>query len=79
MTGGPPRDSSDRTALACEVVPERELVRVRPVGELDMATVPVLEAQIRELRGAGFRSVVLDLRKLEFMDATGLSLILARR
>jgi anti-anti-sigma factor len=77
MTGGPPRKTSGSTALTCEVEPEREAVRVRPVGELDMATVQHLEAQVRELRRAGFRRVILDLRKLEFMDAAGLSLILA--
>jgi anti-sigma B factor antagonist len=48
---------------------------VRPVGELDALTAPTLEAQINELREAGFRRVVLDLRGLSFMDSTGLHLI----
>ena len=62
--------------LRCEVVPERHVVRVRPVGTLDMATVPVLEEQLAELRAAGFSTLVLDLRALEFMDSTGLRLML---
>jgi anti-sigma B factor antagonist len=53
-----------------------ECVRVRPVGELDLATVPRLEAELARLRDAGVRSLMLDLRGLTFMDSTGLSLTL---
>lgn len=77
MTDGTPRDAPGRAILACEVVPERDAVRVCPVGELDMATVGSLGGQIQDVRRAGFRHVILDLRKLRFMDAAGLSLILA--
>jgi anti-anti-sigma factor len=62
--------------LRCEVTPERDAVRLRPVGELDLGTVPILDAQISELREAGFRRVCLDLRDLAFMDASGLHLVL---
>lgn len=60
----------------CEVAPERDAVRVRPVGELDLVTAPVLDAQMRELRDSGFRRLILDLRALEFIDSSGLHLIL---
>ena len=60
----------------CEVTPERDAVRVRPVGELDMDTAPVLDAQMRELRDSGFRRLILDLRGLQFIDSSGLHLIL---
>jgi len=33
----------------CEVEPDRAAVRVRPIGELDLATVPLVEAQLAEL------------------------------
>jgi anti-anti-sigma factor len=36
----------------------------------------LLEAQIGELRAAGFRRLILDLSQLDFMDSTGLRLIL---
>jgi anti-anti-sigma factor len=57
-----------------EVDREDGVARVRPVGELDLATVRDLEARLAELRGEGVRRVVLDLRELTFMDSTGLSL-----
>jgi anti-sigma B factor antagonist len=49
--------------------------RVRPAGELDMATAPQLEATLREAHERGFRRLVVDLRGLEFMDSTGLTLL----
>lgn len=60
----------------CEVIPERDHVRVAPSGELDMASVPLLDQAIQELRDAGFDHVVVDLRQLCFLDSTGLRLLL---
>ena len=59
-----------------DVHPERDVVRVAAVGELDVATVTQVQAQISELRDAGFKRVVLDLRQLTFMDSGGVALIL---
>jgi anti-sigma B factor antagonist len=45
-------------------------------GELDLATAPELE---RRLRAAGLSSsgrLVIDLRRLRFMDSTGISLLI---
>jgi anti-sigma B factor antagonist len=69
----------DEVSLRCEVVPERDTVRVRPIGSLDMATAPVLERQLEELREAGFRRLIVDLGGLWFMDSTGLQLALRWR
>src|SRR5437764_294405 len=44
-------------------------------GELDLATVAQLAGQIDELRAASFKRVVLDLSRLEFMDSSGLHLL----
>jgi anti-anti-sigma factor len=62
--------------LRCDVVPERESVRVCLDGALDLATVDLLEERLAELRAAGWSSMLLDLRGLEFMDSTGLRLVL---
>jgi anti-sigma B factor antagonist len=61
-------------AFHCEVTPERDQVVVRPRGELDMATVGQVEQELRHLRRSGFRTLVLDLGGLTFMDSTGLHL-----
>ena len=60
-----------------ELEPRREAVRVVPVGELDMATAGELAAKLEELRNAHFSRIVLDLRRLRFVDSTGVRLILA--
>ena len=68
--------SKDYAPFRIDVHPERDAVRVVPVGELDVATAPELEAQLRELGRSGFERVVLDLRGLRFVDSTGIRAIL---
>ncbi len=53
----------------------RGAARVVPTGELDMSTVRELETSLRDAHAAGFRRLVVDLRGLEFMDSTGLTLL----
>ena len=60
-----------------ELVPERDGVRIVPSGALDMATAPILDARLSELRDSGFRRLLVDLRELTFIDSTGLRLLLA--
>jgi anti-sigma B factor antagonist len=44
-------------------------------GELDLASSPALEEALRRALASGPELVVVDLRELEFMDSTGLSVI----
>ena len=62
--------------FTCEVTPERDRVIVAPRGDLDMATVGVVERELRRLHEAGFRAILLDLRGLTFMDSSGLHLVM---
>ena len=71
----PPRTGP--SPFRVEVHPEREVVRVVPRGELDLATTPELEEQLHELRRSGFEHVVLDMRGLTFIDSSGIRAILA--
>lgn len=48
--------------------------RISVVGELDLDTAPILEARLREAREAD-ASVLLDLSDCEFIDSSGLALI----
>jgi anti-anti-sigma factor len=56
-----------------EVKPERAVVRVCPIGEIDLDTVETLRSQLKELDG--FQRIVLDLREATFLDSSGLRLI----
>ncbi len=44
-------------------------------GELDIAAASTLEAELTEAIGAAFDLIVLDLATLEFIDSTGLSVL----
>ena len=74
-----------RPPQRCEVV-DAQLQKVPAVavrGEVDMATVPALELDldgaIRDSAGRFVRAFVLDLREVEFLDSSGLHLILRAR
>jgi anti-sigma B factor antagonist len=72
-----PLQGSEVEPFRCEVEPHRAAVWVRPIGELDMATAPVLDAQLGELWSVGFSRIALDLRQVRFLDSTGLHLLLS--
>jgi anti-anti-sigma factor len=63
--------------FALEARPDRSRVIVAVRGELDLASVDTLQAALDELRSAGWTDIVVDLRELQFIDSTGLSLLLA--
>ncbi len=46
------------------------------VGELDLDTAPILEAELRVAREADDASVLIDLSECEFIDSSGLALII---
>jgi anti-anti-sigma factor len=60
----------------CERVHDGDTVWVRPVGELDLDTAPQLEDELAAVRANGARRLVLDMRRLTFMDSTGLRLVI---
>jgi anti-anti-sigma factor len=45
-------------------------------GELDLRTSPELEQRLERVWGTGAELVILDLRPMEFMDSTGLRVLL---
>lgn len=52
-----------------------DLLRIALTGELDLSAAAAVEAALFERAGA--RRLVLDLRRLTFMDSSGLRMILA--
>jgi anti-anti-sigma factor len=63
-------------SFRCEVSLQDRTAIVRAIGELDLATVQVLDEQLEALRDAEFRRLILDLRNLDFIDSAGLHRIL---
>lgn len=47
------------------------------IGELDLRTSPELEERLSHAFDAGAELVILDLRGIEFMDSTGLRVLLS--
>ncbi len=66
MTGEPLSIRSER---------DGDAYRVFAVGELDIATVGMLEKAVRDVEDSA-RVIVLDLSGLSFMDSTGLRLMI---
>ncbi|MCA1981679.1 anti-sigma factor antagonist [Nocardioides nematodiphilus] len=59
--------------LATREVGETTVVAVG--GEIDVYTAPKLRDKITELVGAGVYDIVIDLEAVEFLDSTGLGVI----
>lgn len=58
-----------------EVHKDGEATVIAVNGELDLASGPELEAELDQVSGPGTQLLVLDLRQLDFMDSTGLSIL----
>ncbi len=63
--------------LNIDVVHDGEMVIVALHGELDLASAPLLANTIESPETDGARLVVLDMEDLEFIDSTGLRIVLA--
>jgi anti-anti-sigma factor len=66
-------------AFEVAVVPNRREVVVVAVGELELASAGTLEREVRELRQVGFDQIVVDLRRVTFIDSSGLRTLLTLR
>jgi anti-anti-sigma factor len=62
--------------FSCRRLKAGSSVRVTVTGELDILTVPRLDRELRRAQAVA-RSIVLDLRGLEFVDSSGAHLLLA--
>ncbi len=68
-----------RDQLSIDVILEVDRLIVRLEGELDMANAPLLQSAIDGVGLDAQTIVVLDLEGLQFMDSTGLRILLALR
>lgn len=63
-------------SLLIDVSREADRVVLRLDGELDLASVPLLESEVESATLDDPARIVLDLRGLDFIDSTGLRAIL---
>ena len=59
-----------------DVVPGDGEIVVEAIGELDLYSADVLEREVVRLRAAGHDRIVVDLHGVEFIDSTGLRLLI---
>lgn len=62
--------------LQIDVKRQQDMEILRLSGELDLASAPLLQREI-DSAGLGATAMILDLEKLDFIDSTGLRMILA--
>ena len=73
------RDAFPYRPLSISVEHGRDEVTVVVVGELDLATADMLGHAMAQVRAAGFTDIALDLRGVDFIDSTGLRILLSLR
>ena len=74
-----PRPGSETivfAGLAIEVGPASETCLVRLMGEVDLASADVLREHLLRLLESNVQTVVIDLDGLDFIDSTGLHVLL---
>jgi anti-sigma B factor antagonist len=76
----PGRSDSDRTVekaeLTIRVEHDGDVEVMSLYGDLDFASVPALEEEWERLWSDGVEAVLIDLSGLQFMDSTGLRVLL---
>jgi anti-sigma B factor antagonist len=76
-----PQNSPDGTGQTLQVTARRngDSVTISLAGELDLASSPKLERIIRDAEETEIGAIVVDLAECEFIDSTGLSVLLAAK
>jgi anti-anti-sigma factor len=64
-----------RQLLSVEVTRDSGALVIRPIGELDIWTTQMLDAELRKAIATDAREVFLDLGGLSFIDSTGVRLL----
>jgi anti-sigma B factor antagonist len=64
------------SALEIDSEVQADTARLTPTGELDIATAPQLEQEVRSLLARPVRSLVIDLSRLTFIDSSALRLFI---
>ena len=65
--------------FSLSIAPNGKSATVIPVGELDLSTADHVAEAVRDLVAAGHATIVMDLRRVEFIDSQGLRMLLVLR
>ena len=65
------------TSLSLETRQEGDSVKIAVAGELDLSSALTFDEEMRRAEDKLPRTIVLDLRRLRFLDSTGLRLIMS--
>ena len=65
------------TSLSLETREEGDAVRIAVAGELDLSSALTFDEEVRRAEERLPQTLVLDLRRLRFLDSTGLRLIMS--
>jgi anti-sigma B factor antagonist len=65
----------DQLRITAEHAEDREILYLD--GELDPHTAPLLKQEVDRLAEAGARQIVLDLSRLQFIDSSGLRVVIS--
>lgn len=67
---------SERAPFRVEVRTEPGRVVVMPWGDVDVETMPAVRRVLEDLRLSGWSHIVLDTRRITFLDSSGLRMLL---
>lgn len=59
------------------IAPDGEAMRLAVSGEIDLATAPQMQAALKSLAEEGAAVIVVDMGALEFIDASGIGVLLS--
>ena len=66
-----------KNSLTLEVEADGGLIAIRARGEVDLASVTLLDSELKRAEASDADRIVLDLSELEFIDSTGLRALVA--
>lgn len=72
-------DLSNIVTVSREIAPDGREIRLRIVGEIDMATAPVIDEAFSSALDDGYERIAIDLSGVEFMDSAGLNALIRAR
>jgi len=72
-------DQSGLLTISREIADGGREVRLRMVGEIDMATAPLIDDAFASVLDEGYNRIAIDLSGVDFIDSSGLNALIRAR